>query len=208
MSLYNLGDHILSYRDRNIELPVDLTDSLSTLGVEAYHRFNDKLLIGSKEQGKLATFELLSQLLNYTEYIQTGSIPHKIGIYITDDVNILAFLHMLGFKRESLPTSATVFIEFHSDDEGLYLNFLYNSVKLDSSECGVDCRVPTFKEGVLKRMYKTRKSWHRACFRTNDAPVSLWKQLFYPGLMVIGILLFFKLNTRFAIWAVRKLKRE
>ena len=197
-NIHLLGDTIISYRERGISLPEILDEESRELAVAGYYRYNDLLLYGSKEQGKLATHAFFNYLI---ELMNSRSMSEGVVI-MPDSALFYAINKMLGFES----SNSSLAIEIHSDSVR-YFKFRRGEDYVEMPGCEGVCIIETFSGIMEKRMYKSDKAHRYACAVIGDPPTS-WKEYGIYGLGVFAVFAIFMCNTKAAVWAAKKFKEH
>lgn len=195
-NIYLLGDTVISYNERKIQIPFD--EETQKAAVLGYFRYNDLLLYGAKEQGKLATHGFFSYL-NQTAHSKTMS---EGTIFFPDKALFYAVNKMLGFES----TEITLRIEIH--DEGMrFYKFFREGKEITMPGCENLCTVLEFLKVMEKRMYKSDKAYFYACGVVGDAQVN-WAEYGIYAIGFLAVFLVFMCSTKGAIWTAHRFKEK
>jgi hypothetical protein len=168
-TLCEIGDVLLTYRDRGVPIPEFITPEVMNVTIDAYHRYHDKIVFGGKEQGKVGTFNLLNTISKQAQSAAKNMMLHKVAIYLTHDSVLTALLKMLGIYDSPPVPSASLFVEVHREDSRHFLKFIYDFQEREIPDCENECLLENFKEIVQSRTYKSEKAWLRMCSLVGDA---------------------------------------
>ena len=202
-SINQIGEAVLSYQHRNKEL--SMAQEVKELAVEGSYRFKDKLVLGSRDQGKLALHGFFTHLL---ETLHNSTLdPYKFKIFITEETFFLGLLKMLGLYEPPLGPSSSLVIELHNETE-YFLRFFYNGELAQIANCDTNCKLSDFQRYVKKKTFESDEKWKRLCGKVGDPPPTFWKQYVLPALVCIALFLLFRYNMSFATTIAKKFKRD
>lgn len=173
-SLCEIGDVLLSYRDRGVTIPEFISAEVMNVTIDAYHRYHDKIVFGGKEQGKVGTFNLLNTISKQASSAAKNMMLHKVAIYLTHDSVLTALLKMLGIYESPPVPSASLFVEVHREDSRHFLKFIYDLQEKEIPGCENECSLETFQEIIETRTYKSEKTWLKMCSLVGDAKPGSW----------------------------------
>ena len=197
-NMYYLGDTIISYTERNIELPLNLSSDAKDAAISCFNRFNDLILYGSNEQGKLATHTFLHHILQYVSEVKS----FEAKVFIPDKALFFAINRMLlldYYSKEPLT------IEIYYENNEKVLRFKRGLEYVIAPECENACSLEKFSKALAGRIFQNDKSLRYRCKVVGDPP-KRWYDYWPYAVAGIGVMLFFYLNIKGALWTANSVK--
>ena len=170
----------------------DKLTSEAVVWLESFHKhYVGNLEIGAFDQGKMLTFELVTDIMSNLE------AKSSFALYITPQITFTALLKILTLFTE-IPQHGSVLTITVSDTQEV--QFSLSSRLLVNDYCGSPCLLSAFSEKMRgKRMYGNKGIWTNACTYMGDDDLSWAKYYWMVGVMAV-LWVFFKGSD----WLVRK----
>ncbi|CAG9310259.1 unnamed protein product [Blepharisma stoltei] len=209
-NIYDLGSVLVSYKDREIPYPNEITKEEAETVIEAYYRFQDTLMFGSRDQGILATNEMMINLLRSLNH--AVSKPHllkqRLHIYVGDDAWYMAIMRILGMDYSPSSPASALFIELHRLGDDHRIRFWQKNSYIEVPECGLECDFREFDRIITKRNFKAEKQHRTLCFTLEEIKEFYWQKYLLMFFACMFFFLIFKYNTQLAVWIGKKFKQE
>lgn len=142
--IYKLGEFILSYEERELDLSENLSNDLKNAVKTIYFKYHEWLLYGSKEQGKLGLNEIIRKLNDFLQVSVRKGKYQRFLPFMLDEGLFLAALHILGVNFDPKPAGSALFLEVHQVSNKEKIRFWNQTGYIESELCGLECELKDF----------------------------------------------------------------